>query len=103
MLLAVGKFWIRNWFMCLMYYAINVDGQKWRIHEFSGGANSRGGTPTYYFELFLQKLHENETIWTERERASQAPPGSATELKHHNTRNCGKARFREKVCIVSSI
>ena len=29
-----------------------------------GGANSRGGAPTYDFAKFSRKLHEIERIWT---------------------------------------
>ena len=40
-----------------------------------GGANSRGGAPTYDFTKFSQKLHLIERIWTpQRGRASLAPP-----------------------------
>ena len=37
---------------------------QWRIQDFprGGGANSRGGAPTYDFVNFRQKLHENEEI-----------------------------------------
>ena len=34
-----------------------------------GGANPPGGTPTYDFAKFSQKLHEIEGIWTREEGA----------------------------------
>ena len=40
-----------------------------------GGANPKGGAPTYYLANFCQKLHENEEILGQRGegRASLAP------------------------------
>ena len=43
----------------------------------AGGANSRGGAPTYDFAIFSQKLHEIERIWAPGGgggRASVVPP-----------------------------
>ena len=40
-----------------------------------GGANPRGGAPTYYLVIFSQKLHENEEILSQRgARVPRAPP-----------------------------
>ena len=40
-----------------------------------GGANPRGGAPTYYLTNFSQKLHENEENLTQRGGARvPAPP-----------------------------
>ena len=42
-----------------------------------GGANPRGGAPTYYLVNFSRKLHENEEILS---RGGRAPPlRSATD------------------------
>ena len=40
-----------------------------------GGANPKGGAPTYYLANFSRKLHENEEIWGQRgARPSRLPP-----------------------------
>ena len=39
-----------------------------------GGANHKGGAPTYYLAKFSRKLHENEEILGQRGGASLAPP-----------------------------
>ena len=41
---------------------------------------SKVGVLTYYLQNFCRKLHENETNWTLKGRASQAPLGSANAL-----------------------
>ena len=51
---------------------------QWRIQDFpdGGGANPRGGAPTYYLTNFSQKLHENEENLTQRGGGARpcAPP-----------------------------
>ena len=45
-----------------------------------GGANPKGGAPTYYLANFSRKLHENEEILGQRgARVPHAPLRSATE------------------------
>ena len=40
-----------------------------------GGANPKGGAPTYYLANFSRKLHENEEIWGQGgARVPRAPP-----------------------------
>ena len=41
-----------------------------------GGANPKGGAPTYYLANFSRKLHENEEILGQRggARVPRAPP-----------------------------
>ena len=41
-----------------------------------GGANPKGGSPTYYLANFCRKLHENEEILGQRggARVPRAPP-----------------------------
>ena len=43
-----------------------------------GGANPKGGVPTYYLAKFSRKLHENEEILGQRGGARGTPLRSAT-------------------------
>ena len=39
-----------------------------------GGANPKGGAPTYYLANLCQKMHENEEILGQGGRVPRAPP-----------------------------
>ena len=57
--------------------AIHLTHRQWRIQDFpkEGAPTPQGGTPTYDFAKFSQKLHEIERIWAPGGgRASLAPP-----------------------------
>ena len=46
---------------------------QWRIQDFPQGVLPTSKIATI-FQIFAEKLHENERIWTPRGRASLAPP-----------------------------
>ena len=48
------------------------------IYRVNGGANSRGGAPTYDFAKISPKLHEIERIWA----SGGVPLRSATESRY---------------------
>ena len=52
-----------------------------------GGANPKGGAPTYYLDIFSWKLHENEEILGQRGgRVPRAPLRSATDYYRGGSR-----------------
>ena len=44
-----------------------------------GGANPRGGTPTYYLTNFSRKLHENKEILAQKGSLLDPPLGNAKQ------------------------
>ena len=60
-----------------------------------GGANPKGGAPTYYLANFSWQLHENEEILGQRgRRVSLAPPPlDLPLLTHADNQVCSKMRY----------
>ena len=90
--------------MCLMYYAINEDGQQWRIQNFLGGANSR----VEYANLLFCKLFAKNLKWKnldgEGGQRPWLPFGSATGQFAFRTRTKQSETLwqswtqRERIC-----
>ena len=62
-------------FTIIFYYSLQVEPVADPGFPRGGGANPKGGAPTYYLANFSRKLHENEEILGQRGgHVPRAPP-----------------------------
>ena len=52
-----------------------------------GGANPKGGAPTYYLANFARKLHEKEEIWGQRGGVRPSRPPLDPPLHWHSVKD----------------